>query len=388
MKNLIIADDSFTVRKVIEMLLKPLGYNLIFTENGEKTLNAVKSSSADALILDFGLPDRDSGELSKEIKKQKPNLPILIMYNGKDYTGDKILSLSQCDEIIEKPFDSQTFITKIEGLKAKTGVITEKKEEQIKPAEKEFLKDIISSKEEPLESFELDFGEEFTIKEEEKASLEELDLSIVEPEEVEELEELKDIEEIEVEELKIEEEKSPSKEEIGETVTLEDLLGEEIVIEEEVEKPQKKEKVEIEQVPEEKKTEEPSIDINEFFSDLNEILVEKEKPSAEKIFEEKKVKPVVEEVAKELKEMEEIVASEEELDIWDFELPTEKEGKEPVEQVVETKREESKSELLSLERKELEKIIKEITYEIIEKVAWEVVPEIVDTILKDKFPKR
>lgn len=307
------------------------------------------------------------------------------MFNGKEYNADKIMSLCQCDEVIEKPFDSQSFLTKIENLKSKVGVIY-KEPEEAKSFETDFFKDLEVKGESIDKSLDLDFGEEFTIKEKDKKiDIEELDLSEIEQEELEELEdleELKDIEDLEVEELKIDENIMYQKDELGETVTLEDLLGEEVIMEEVSE-----EKDISEKKPVEKALEEPKIDINEFFSDLNEILLDKEKTPSEKIFEEKKVKPVVEEVAKELKEMEEIVSSDDDLDIWDFEVPAE-ESKEPIKETPSAYAEEKKFDLLSLDKKELEKIIKEITYEVIEKVAWEVVPEIVDTILKDKFPKR
>lgn len=378
MKNFLIADDSFTVRKVIEMLLKPLGYNLIFAESGEKALQSLKTSKVDAVILDYSLPDKDSTYISKEIKKYNPNIPVLVMFNGREHSGDKVLSLSQCDDIIEKPFDSQTFLSKIENLKPKTEAIL-KKEEEEKVEKVDLSKEFLVSEKPTTESLDLDFGDEFVL--EEKTSepiVEELELEL----EPLELEEVKEEEELKVEELTIEEDKISKKDEISDTVTLEELLGEEIVMEEVAEEKEIKE-----EKREEKQLEEPNIDINEFFSDLNEILLEKEKPSVDKIFEEKRVKPVVEEVAKELKEIEEITPSEEELDIWDFEIPAEKEIKE--ETKLQTREEELKTnELLSLDRKELEKVIKEITYEVIEKVAWEVVPEIVDTILKDRFPKR
>lgn len=381
MKDLIIVDDSFTVRKVIELLLSPLGYNLTFAENANKALEIIKSGRFDAIILDYGLPDKDGAVFSSEIKKLYPDIPVLIMYNGKEYTADKILSQCKCEEVIEKPFDSQSFLTKIYSLKEKTIVVE-------KP---------IPSPEKMEDLFDLNIGEEFEVKEEKptgplEEKLETKDIGeTIELEEVEELldlEEIKEAEELDVEELRLGEEITTPKEEmISDTVTLEELLSEDIVVEEVIEE---KDKIEIAETKkaerEETKFEEPSIDINEFFSDLNDILKEKDKTSAEKIFEEKKVKPMVEEVAKELREIESIVPSEkEELDIWDFEVPKEM-PEEKTEKPAPLEGE--KPGLISLERKELEKVIKEITYEVVEKIAWEVVPEIVDTIIKDKFGKK
>jgi len=377
MKNLLVVDDSFTVRKVIEMLLLPLGYKLTFAENGKEALDLVKSKPFELVILDNGLPDIKGTSLAKEIKKLNPSMKLLLMKNAKEELDDALLKECQVDDVVAKPFDSQSLTSKIDTLSLTTTTFEpEIIETPVTSAEKVKLE----------ESFNLDLGvgEEFLFKpEQQKQQVSE----IKEEEEIEELSDLELIEEV----VEV-----PQKEEkVVEEISLEELLEEgEIKIEEE--KPTIETKVEkaanVEEVS--------NVNIEELFSDLNDILAEKEEqpklPEREPLFPAKDVKPVVEEVAKDLKELETLLEEKEpeaeelkieeleELDLWDFSPEEEKhEEPKPVQPVVQTA-----AEPFEADRASIERMIKEITYEVVEKIAWEVVPEIVDTILKDKFGKK
>lgn len=368
MKNFLIVDDSFTIRKVIDMLLTPLGYRLTFAENAKKALELIKTGNYEVALVDKGLPDMDGLAVSEEIKKINPSINVILMINAKEELDEGKRKESMIDGIVEKPFDSQTFISKIDAIKDKVIPVEKAKVEAVQ-LEKEAFK------------IDIGLGEEFEFK---PAKTEEL---------IEEIEELREPEEADIETIEevgelelIEEEPLPSvaaKEEVVEEIQLEDLLEEgEIKIEEE---PEKKETFK----------EEVNVNIEDLFSDLNDILKENKEPEIQKEpeipYKKMDYKPVVEEVAKELKELDTFIAEQEEeekaieeLDIWDFELEEEQKPKpKPEEAQIE-----EKTPNLLMDKAELERTIKEITYEVVEKVAWEVVPEILDTILKDKFGKR
>ncbi len=372
MKNLLVVDDSFTVRKVIEMLLVPMGYKLTFAESGKKALELVKSDGFELAMIDLGLPDINGVSVSKEIKKVAPGLKVILMHSAKEEIDETRLMEGMVDERVTKPFDSQTLLSKIESVSM-----------AVEPEPVLFEKKIVSEKPIIEESFkiDLDVGEEFSFEPSEKKQ----------PEEIAEITEIDELAELEL----IEEPEEPKKEEVEleEEISLEDLLEEgEIKVEEEEfsAEPQK-----VSPQPEDTR----KINIDELFSDLNEILAEKEEPV--KIMEEdatwmpKDVKPVVEEVAKELKELDTLLEEEEvkleeieEADLWDFDLEEEKKEAVKEEKTVSEKAAVQEPELTGTDRASLERLIKEITYEVVEKIAWEVVPEIVDTIMKDKFGKK
>lgn len=403
MKKILISDDSITVRKVIEMLLKPLNYDLLFAETGKDTLSKVMSEKVDLVIIDYSLPDVVGTQIAKEIKNINPLVPVLLMISSKEQEVANKLQEAMSDDLIEKPFDSQTFLNKIDALLKKSI-----EEVTVSRTTQEDLTVDIN-----LDSIGIEFGEEFVsttgIKEtklEEKSPLaiHELEENVKEEglEEIEEIEEIEELgeevlgdikEEVEkVEEITIDE---LLKEDI-ENLSMVDTKTEEIDLSDLTIEEVKKE----ENVLKEEKTyseEEKSINLEDFFADLNDILKE-EKVESKAVSEKEMVKPVIEEVAKELKEIEMIkekleepvettinevvekkgVEKVSEEDIWNFDLDLSQKPLSTKESVAKPK----------LESKEIEDIVREITYDIVEKIAWEIVPEIVDTIMKDKFSKK
>jgi len=421
MKKILIADDSFTVRKIIELLLKPLNFELIFSETGKDALSKGLSNDIQLAVIDYGLPDLKGTEVSKQIKSQKPYLPVLLMTSSKEEFPAQRVQEGQCDDVIEKPFDSQTFLSKIETLLKKVKKMPIKEDVSIELEKKEEVLEIptiseFSVEKEPFAN--LDLGQEFTIETQTERELkiqDEIKSDVVE-EIIDNLEVIEELEELDEEEEITE---KPTFETKIDDITLEELLSEETksnelieTVEKEVEVPEvvlEEEKVEILEKKEEVKTESiiedgKSINIDAFFADLNEILAE-EKESKSSDVEKEMVKPVIEEVVKDLKEIEMITTQAEETeeeeevkeeiksieemktekeeeiseeDIWNFDLDLTSQKQEVLE---------SKVTASSIDVKEIENIIKELTYDIVEKIAWEIVPEIVDAIMKDRFRK-
>lgn len=410
MKKILIADDSLTVRKIIEMLLKPFSYDLIFAETGKDAMTKALNMDIDLMVIDYSLPDTKGTLVSKELKKQKPMLPVLLMISSKEEFPAQKMQEGDCDDVVEKPFDSQTFLNKF-------NLLLEKPKEVVLPFEKEKIEKVeeIVLDKEPFMG--INIGEEFIA---ETKTIEQLvpDLKAsVETEVSEEIEVIEDIEEL-IEEVE-EKTEGIKDEQVVETkiedITLEDLLEKEFKSEDIVESAQKgfelseliveeeshviEEKKEEPVVKEETFEEGKMINIDEFFSDLNQILQDEKEVKKTFTPEKEIVKPVIEEVAKDLKEIEMIKEAEPEMkieiekqevvkeesfvldeDIWNFDLEVKPEK--PAQEI--------KPELLtsSINLKQIEEMVREITYDIVEKIAWEIVPEIVDTIMKDKFGKQ
>lgn len=404
MKKIIISDDSITVRKVIEMLLKPLNYALYFAETGKDTLAKVMNAQFDLAIIDYSLPDVVGTKIIQEIKEINPMLPVLLMISNKEQETFTKLQEGMFDDYIEKPFDSQSFLNKVDTLLKKTvdAKIISKEMKEEAPVELN------------LETIGIEIGEEFVnktsrekleLEEKEDVAFQKLDSQIKET--LEEIEEIEEIEELSEEEV-INDVKGEDVEKVEE-ITIDELLKEDMATLGMVDTETKgfdlmdlsieEEKKEEEKVTTETKSfveEEKSINLDDFFSDLNDILKEDKEEKA--VIQEKDfVKPVIEEVAKELKEIEMItekiektiepiieVAEENKVDkvseedIWNFDLIL-------PERMVATSQEFVKP---TFETKDIENIVREITYDIVEKIAWEIVPEIVDTIMKDKFNKK
>lgn len=89
MIRLLIADDHTLVREGLKQILAGSADICVGGEagNGFETLEQVRSGRWDVLLLDMSMPGRSGVDLIRQIKSEKPQLPILVlsMYKEDEY---------------------------------------------------------------------------------------------------------------------------------------------------------------------------------------------------------------------------------------------------------------------------------------------------------------
>ena len=103
-KVLLIDDDEDFRDALVEQLSIIEGFEVFETGDAAETLEIIKNTEFDLLILDIGLPDADGRELCKLLRKQGVKCPI-IMLTGHDSDADTILGLDAgANDYVTKPF--------------------------------------------------------------------------------------------------------------------------------------------------------------------------------------------------------------------------------------------------------------------------------------------
>jgi DNA-binding NtrC family response regulator len=77
--SILVVDDEAEIREGLELLLKTEGYKVSMAETGQSGLSRLGEEPFDLLLLDVSLPDRNGIEMLKEIHRQDPHLPILLI---------------------------------------------------------------------------------------------------------------------------------------------------------------------------------------------------------------------------------------------------------------------------------------------------------------------
>jgi two-component system, chemotaxis family, chemotaxis protein CheY len=113
--DILIVDDSSTVRSVVRKLLTKLGFRCIDeASDGEAALAKILEKHFDLVISDWNMEPMDGGELLKQVRANKKyeNLPFIMM--TADPTISKIVQAKHAGVscFINKPFGA-------EGLQAK-----------------------------------------------------------------------------------------------------------------------------------------------------------------------------------------------------------------------------------------------------------------------------
>ena len=102
--NVLVVDDERTVCNSCKKILTREGYNVDVALSGEEALSKVKGNEFDVLITDWKMPQIDGIEVAKRIKKENPNIAV-VMITGYPSVETSIQALrSGISDYVPKPF--------------------------------------------------------------------------------------------------------------------------------------------------------------------------------------------------------------------------------------------------------------------------------------------
>ncbi len=77
--SILVVDDECEIREGLELLLKTEGYQVSSADTGQSGLTQLGERPFDLLLLDVSLPDRNGIEMLKDIRRQDPDLPVVLI---------------------------------------------------------------------------------------------------------------------------------------------------------------------------------------------------------------------------------------------------------------------------------------------------------------------
>lgn len=80
-KNILIVDDSESIREVVSFTLENEGYNVLVGVDGKDALKYLDGSTIDLIITDLHMPEMDGIELIREVRAMEAyqRIPILFL---------------------------------------------------------------------------------------------------------------------------------------------------------------------------------------------------------------------------------------------------------------------------------------------------------------------
>ncbi len=77
--NILVVDDDAIVRKSCRRILEAEGLGVTTVSSADDALEAMKKCHFDLLLMDVKMPKHDGFFLMQEIKKNWPDIPIVVM---------------------------------------------------------------------------------------------------------------------------------------------------------------------------------------------------------------------------------------------------------------------------------------------------------------------
>lgn len=114
-KSILVIDDEPRIRKIYHNYLQECGYRIIEAYDGNSGLGILKENSNVALVLlDLAMPKKSGFEIYEQIRKEFPDMKILIASVFTE--SDQKFFLPNADEYYDKSEDAAGLIKKIEKL--------------------------------------------------------------------------------------------------------------------------------------------------------------------------------------------------------------------------------------------------------------------------------
>ena len=114
--KVLIVEDENQVARLIELELSYEGYQVDIAKTGKEALDKVEKFKPDLIILDWVLPEMDGLEVTRRIRSDGNDVPVIVL-TGKDGLSDKVTSLdSGADDYITKPFATEELLARIRAV--------------------------------------------------------------------------------------------------------------------------------------------------------------------------------------------------------------------------------------------------------------------------------
>jgi len=109
--SVLVVDDEEMVRSTVTRLLTLNGHQVERASSGAEGLSMFAENDYDVVFTDFGMPEMTGAELSRKIKEQQPDLPVILLTG---YTETETAH-EQVDGILSKPFKRDDLETAIQN---------------------------------------------------------------------------------------------------------------------------------------------------------------------------------------------------------------------------------------------------------------------------------
>src|SRR3990172_5856550 len=104
-RRILVVDDEESVRWALRKALERANYRVDLAADGPSGLQAAEEPGVDLALLDVRLPGRDGLDVLREIRKRRPDLPVIMMTAyGTLQVAVEAMRLGAYD-YIGKPFD-------------------------------------------------------------------------------------------------------------------------------------------------------------------------------------------------------------------------------------------------------------------------------------------
>ena len=119
--TLLLADDSVTIQRVIELTFADENVRVVAVSDGDQAIARLNEQPPDIVLADVGMPGKNGYEVARYVKSQPglAHIPVLLLTGAFEPIDQARADDAGCDGVLAKPFEPQIVISRVKELLAR-----------------------------------------------------------------------------------------------------------------------------------------------------------------------------------------------------------------------------------------------------------------------------
>ncbi len=119
--SLLLADDSVTIRRVIELTFADESVRVTSVSTGREAIAAIEAQPPDIILADAGMPDVSGYDLAALVKGRADlrHIPVILLAGAFEPLDEARARKSGSDGVLVKPFEPQMVVARVRELLSK-----------------------------------------------------------------------------------------------------------------------------------------------------------------------------------------------------------------------------------------------------------------------------
>jgi CheY-like chemotaxis protein len=119
-KTLLLADDSVTIQRVVELTFAHEDIRVVSMSDGQRAVSWLDAERPDIVLVDVAVPEVDGYAVAAHVKKSNrlKHVPVLLLAGAFEPVDEARSRSIGCDGVIIKPFEPKQLVERVRELLA------------------------------------------------------------------------------------------------------------------------------------------------------------------------------------------------------------------------------------------------------------------------------
>ncbi len=136
-RTILLADDSVTIRKIVELTFGDTDIRVESVGSGREALERLRDLRPDLVLADVVMPGPSGYDVCRAVKASDRPVPVLLLAGTFEPFDPEQARSCGSDGHVTKPFDSRLLVERVEGLLASRGTPEDRRQPASSPADED-----------------------------------------------------------------------------------------------------------------------------------------------------------------------------------------------------------------------------------------------------------